>query len=102
MDEISRALLPATAAGIELVEDLELGPFREGLVKRATLVHFRRAEEKIYFAPSQVGVLCRAQGRERFLYPCGPAELVVAEKVRAFQPDQFGAAKKRERLQGLD
>ena len=36
--------------GIELVDDLQLGVFGERFVKRAALIHFRRADQKCHFA----------------------------------------------------
>ena len=76
--------------------------FRQRLVKRAALVHFRRAEEKSHFAAPEIALERGAQLFQRILHRGGTADLVVGEKICVLQPDEFAAAKKRERLQGLD
>ena len=91
------------ATGIEFVENLELGAFRERFVKRAPLIHFRRAEEKLYFALRRDRLPAPAAILERVLQPRrDPPSLVSPRKFAFFNQTRFAAAKKRKRLQRLD
>src|ERR1700745_2131529 len=54
-NDFGRFLFPATTAGVEPLENLDLRAFNQGLIKRAALVHFGGADQKYHVRP-EVGI----------------------------------------------
>ena len=69
---------------VELVEHLQLGPFRERFVKGPPLVHLRRAEEKFHLPGPEVALQRGAQFDERLLYRRRAAQFAVAQENSRF------------------